>query len=407
MLSTREQLSIIQQGVEEILPLEELERKLDRSVAENRPLIIKQGFDPTSADLHLGHAVGLRKLRQFQDLGHLVVFLVGDFTALIGDPTGRSETRKAMTPEVVKENARTYCEQAGKILDQSKLQVRYNSEWCDRMNFADVLRLTSNYTVARMLERDDFAKRYQDGRAISIMEFLYPLIQAYDSVALKADVELGGTDQKFNLLVGRQFQQAYGQEPQVILTMPLLEGTTGDGEKMSKSLGNYIGIMESGGDIFGKTMSIPDRLLPLFLKLTSNFDPADVESQIKKLEAGDGNPVRIKRGLARNLVDLYCGEGQGTQAEEAFNRIFVKGDTPEEMPEGEFPLGGEPVWLVGLMKERGLAKSASEARRLISQGAVSLDGEKIDTPDYQIELDSAGEQVLKVGKRRFFKVIVL
>ncbi len=406
MLPADEQLKIIQDGVEELLPLEELERKLARSVKKNEPLVIKQGFDPTAPDLHLGHAVGMRKLRQFQDLGHRVVFLVGDFTSLIGDPSGRSEMRPKMSREQVDANAQTYKEQMGKILDLDKLDVRYNSEWCMPMNFADVLELTSHYTVARMLERDDFDKRFKENRPISIMEFMYPLVQGYDSVALGADIEVGGTDQKFNLLVGRQFQQAYGQEPQVILTLPLLEGTTGDGEKMSKSLGNIIGIMEPAGDIFGKTMSIPDALLPTYLRLCTDFSVREREDDIAAFERGEGNPVLLKRKLGRHLVDLYCGEGQGEAAEAAFNQIFVKRDLPDEMPEAKFPLGGDPVWIVALMRDQGLVKSAGEARRLISQGAVSLDGEKIMSPDLQITLATEGEKVLKVGKRRFFKILV-
>ncbi len=406
MLPVKEQLAIIQRGTEEILPLEELERKLERSVAEGRPLVIKQGFDPTAPDLHLGHAVGLRKLRQFQDLGHRVVFLIGDFTALIGDPTGRSETRKAMTREDVEANAETYRQQVGKILDMEKLEIRFNSEWCSPMSFADVLGLTSHYTVARMLERDDFAKRHAAGRPISIMEFLYPLIQGYDSVALHADIEVGGTDQKFNLLVGRQFQQAYGQESQVILTLPLLEGTTGDGEKMSKSLGNYIGIMEAAGEIFGKTMSVPDALLPLYFQLASSLPVDEVEADIQQLKSGSVNPVQLKRKLGRHLADLYAGEGQGAAAEAAFDQVFVKKDVPDEMPEGRYTLGEGAVWIVNILRDSELVKSASEARRLISQGAVSIDGEKVQDQTYELSMDTAGERVLKVGKRRFFKVIV-
>ena len=406
MLPVKEQLAIIQRGTEEILPFEELERKLERSVAEDRPLVIKQGFDPTAPDLHLGHAVGLRKLRQFQDLGHRVVFLIGDFTALIGDPTGRSETRKAMTREDVEANAETYRQQVGKILDMNKLEIRFNSEWCSPMSFADVLGLTSHYTVARMLERDDFAKRHAAGKPISIMEFLYPLIQGYDSVALHADIEVGGTDQKFNLLVGRQFQQAYGQEPQVILTLPLLEVMGEDGEKMSKSLGNYIGIMEAAGEIFGKTMSVPDALLPLYLRLASVLPLEEVEADVELLKSGSVNPVVLKRKLGRHLVDLYAGEGQGAAAEEAFNQVFVKKDLPDEMPETRLERGGEAVWIVKLMRDAELVKSAGEARRLIGQGAVSIDGDKVEDPNHELGLDEAGEWVLKVGKRRFLKVIV-
>ena len=404
MLPVKQQLDIIQRGAEEILPLEELQRKLERAVAQNRPLIVKQGFDPTAPDLHLGHAVGLRKLRQFQDLGHRVVFLIGDFTGLIGDPSGRSETRKAMTREDVIANAETYRRQVGKILDMDRLEVRFNSEWCAPLTFEDVLRLASQYTVARMLERDDFAKRYADGRPISIMEFLYPLVQGYDSVMLEADIEVGGTDQKFNLLVGRQFQQAHGQEPQVILTLPLLEGISGDGEKMSKSLGNTIGIMEPAGEIFGKTMSIPDALLPVYFRLASALPAAEVEEDLRALEAGGVNPVLLKRKLGRHLADLYAGEGQGAEAEAAFDRIFVQKDLPEDMPEGRYP-AGEELWIVRLMQEGGLVKSASDARRMLGQGAVSVDGLKVEDPDFNLRLEPGGEAVIKVGKRRFFKVL--
>ncbi|MCB9515361.1 MAG: tyrosine--tRNA ligase [Candidatus Krumholzibacteriia bacterium] len=404
MLPVKQQLDIIQRGAEEILPLEELQRKLERAVAQNRPLIVKQGFDPTAPDLHLGHAVGLRKLRQFQDLGHRVVFLIGDFTGLIGDPSGRSETRKAMTREDVIANAETYRRQVGKILDMDRLEVRFNSEWCAPLTFEDVLRLASQYTVARMLERDDFAKRYADGRPISIMEFLYPLVQGYDSVMLEADIEVGGTDQKFNLLVGRQFQQAHGQEPQVILTLPLLEGISGDGEKMSKSLGNTIGIMEPAGEIFGKTMSIPDALLPVYFRLASALPAAEVEEDLRALEAGGVNPVLLKRKLGRHLADLYAGEGQGAEAEAAFDRIFVQKDLPEDMPEGRYP-AGEELWIVRLLQEGGLVKSASDARRMLGQGAVSVDGLKVEDPDFNLRLEPGGEAVIKVGKRRFFKVL--
>jgi tyrosyl-tRNA synthetase len=404
MLSAKEQFKIIQDGTVEILPLEEFERKLDRSVREGKPLIIKQGFDPTAPDLHLGHAVGLRKLRQFQDLGHRVVFLIGDFTALIGDPSGRSEQRPRMTLEEVEANAETYKSQVHKILDMEKLEIRFNHEWCRELNFAEVLRLSSHYTVARMLERDDFDKRFKGGVAISIMEFFYPLVQGYDSVALKADLEVGGTDQKFNLLVGRHLQEAYGQEPQVILTLPLLEGTNG-GDKMSKSLGNYIGIMEEAGEIFGKTMSIPDSLIEPYFQLASGFRPEDYSEDMASLKQGDVNPVQIKRKLARRLVDVYCGEGEGTRAEEAFNQIFVKKDLPEDMPEHHLKVGGEDAWLIALLEETGLVKSRGEARRLIRQGAVSIDGEKVDSEDFSLSATDAREWVVKVGKRRFLKVI--
>lgn len=404
MLPVKEQLDIIRRGVEEILPEGELQRKLERSVATGLPLVIKQGFDPTAPDLHLGHAVGLRKLRQFQDLGHRVVFLIGDFTALIGDPSGRSEMRKAMSREDVEANADTYRQQVGKILDLERLEVRFNSEWCSPMSFADVLRLTSHYTVARILERDDFAKRYAEGRPISVMEFLYPLIQGYDSVALRADVEVGGTDQKFNLLVGRQFQEAFGQEPQVILTLPLLEGTSGDGEKMSKSLGNTIGIMEPASEIFGKTMSIPDPLLPIYFRLASALPPAETEADLASLAAGAVNPVLLKRKLARHLADLYAGDGKGRLAEEAFDRLFVAKSAPSEMSEIR-RTAGQSIWLVRLLAEEGMVRSASEARRLIAQGAVAVDGQPIRDPDHALQLAEGESAVIKVGKRRYFKLL--
>ncbi|MBM4116238.1 tyrosine--tRNA ligase [bacterium] len=405
MLPVKEQLDIIRRGTEEVLPEGELERKLERAVATGRPLVIKQGFDPTAPDLHLGHAVGLRKLRQFQDLGHRVVFLIGDFTALIGDPSGRSETRKAMSRTDVEANAETYRQQVGRILDLDRLEVRFNSEWCSGLSFADVLRITSHYTVARMLERDDFAKRYAEQRPISVMEFLYPLIQGYDSVALGADIEVGGTDQKFNLLVGRQFQQAFGQEPQVVLTLPLLEGTAGNGEKMSKSLGNTIGIMEPAAEIFGKTMSISDALLPSYFRLASVWPPLEVEADLAALAAGTVNPVILKRKLARHLADLYAGPGQGAQAEEAFDRLFVTKDVPSDIPEGRFA-AGRPIWLVRLLTEQGLAKSASDARRLIAQGAVSVDGLVVSDPERSLELAAGDSAVVKVGKRRYFRILV-
>ncbi len=404
MLSAKDQLKIIQEGSEEILPLEEFERKLERSVREERPLVIKQGFDPTAPDLHLGHAVGLRKLRQFQDLGHRVVFLIGDFTALIGDPSGRSEMRPRMSVEDVQANAETYKSQVHKILDMEKLEIRFNREWCWDLNFSQVLSLSSHYTVARMLERDDFDKRFKGGVAISIMEFFYPLVQGYDSVALEADVEVGGTDQKFNLLVGRHLQEAYGQEPQVILTLPLLEGTKGQ-DKMSKSLGNYIGIMEEAGEIFGKTMSIPDSLLASYMRLASGFPGVEIDADLSALQAGQLHPNALKRKLARNLADLYCGEGAGAGAEEAFDQIFVKKDLPDDMPEQRMALGAEPVWIVALLEDAGLVKSRGEARRLIKQGAVSVDGEKVASEDASLDLSAPGEWVLKVGKRRFLKVI--
>jgi len=404
MLSVQEQMKMIREGCEEILPLDEFERKLHRSCREGKPLVVKQGFDPTAPDLHLGHAVGLRKLRQFQDLGHRVVFLIGDFTALIGDPSGRSEQRPRMTVEEVQANAETYKSQVHKILDMEKLEIRFNREWCWNLTFPDVLRLSSHYTVARMLERDDFDKRFKNGVAISIMEFFYPLVQGYDSVALEADVEVGGTDQKFNLLVGRHLQEAYGQAPQVILTLPLLEGTHGV-EKMSKSLGNTIGIMEDAGEIFGKTMSIPDTLIEPYFRLASGFRKSDYAPDLARIREGEVNPVLVKRKLARRLVDLYCGEGEGAKAEAAFDRVFVKKDLPDDMPEHRLEAGGDAIWLVTLLAEKGIVKSRGEARRLVRQGAVTVNGEKLEDEQWALPSNGPGEWVVKVGKRRFLKII--
>ncbi|MDP6668990.1 MAG: tyrosine--tRNA ligase [Candidatus Krumholzibacteria bacterium] len=403
MLPVKEQLSVIMEGVEELLPEDLLEKKLERAVREDLPLVIKQGFDPTAPDLHLGHAVGLRKLRQFQDLGHRVVFLIGDFTALIGDPSGRSEMRPRMDREQVLNNAETYRSQVHKILDMDKLEMRFNSEWCMNMNFAEVLSLSSHYTVARMLERDDFSKRFSSQLPISIMEFFYPLVQGYDSVALKADVEVGGTDQKFNLLIGRHLQEAYGQEAQVILTLPLLEGTRG-GDKMSKSLGNYIGIMEPAAEIFGKAMSIPDELLSSYYTLAAWFPKEEAEQDMEILKSHSVNPVLLKRKMARRLVDLYHGEGEGLKAEEAFNQVFVKKDIPDEMPLHELPRGGEDVWIVAILEASGLVKSRGEARRMIRQGAVSIDGEKVENEGSSLSTELSGDRIIKVGKRRFLRI---
>jgi tyrosyl-tRNA synthetase len=399
-----EQMTVIRQGAVEIIPEEDLKRKLERSLKENQPLIIKQGFDPTAPDIHLGHTVGLRKLRQFQDLGHTVVFLIGDFTGMIGDPSGRSETRKQLTHEVLVANAKTYTEQAFKILDPKHTVVDYNSRWLARMEFADVLRLTATQTVAQMLERDDFEKRYETGRPISLLEFVYPLAQGYDSVALHADVEIGATEQKFNLLMAREIQRAYGQEPEVILTLPILEGIDGV-EKMSKSLGNYIGITEAPEEIYGKTMRIPDALIVKYYELVSSYGPAQLDDVRRRLADPSTNPSHLKRELARNLVTQFHDSDAALGAEAHFNRLFVEHQRPEETRKLEMhaPEGG--LWIIKLLTEAKLCESSSAARRMVSQGAVRLDGEKL--ADENLKLSPRKEPyAVQVGKRGFADIVV-
>jgi len=398
-LGVDEQMAVIRQGVVEIIPEDDLRRKLERSLRENEPLVVKQGFDPTAPDIHLGHTVGLRKLRQFQDLGHTVVFLIGDFTGMIGDPSGRNETRKQLHREVLIENAKTYTEQAFKILDPKRTVVDYNSRWLAKMEFADVLRLTATQTVAQMLERDDFEKRYATGRPISLLEFVYPLAQGYDSVALNADVEIGATEQKFNLLMAREIQRAYGQEPEVILTLPILEGIDGV-DKMSKSLGNYIGITEAPEEIFGKTMRIPDSLIVKYFELVSSYGPSQVESVRKRLAEPGTNPSHLKRELARDLVAQFHDADAAQAAESHFNRLFVEHERPERTRQIDLdaPEGG--LWIVRLLTEAGLCDSSSAARRLIQQGAVRIDGEKLS--DVERKLAPRKEAyAIQVGKRGF------
>jgi tyrosyl-tRNA synthetase len=398
-------IDLLKRGVEEIIPIDEFTKKLEESEKKNKPLIIKAGFDPTAPDIHLGHTVLLRKMRQFQNMGHTVLFLIGDFTGMIGDPSGKSETRKRLTKDEVLENAETYKRQVFKILDPDKTKVVFNSEWCAGMNFADVLTLTSKYNVARMLERDDFSKRYKEGMPISILEFLYPLIQGYDSVALKADIELGGTDQKFNLLVGRDLQREYGQEPQVIMTTPLLVGLDGV-QKMSKSLGNYIGINESPKEIFGKVMSISDELMFFYYELVTDVPVDKIKSYKEGIKNGSAHPKNVKVELAKNICAQFYDADTAEKAEAEFNKIFVKKDLPDEVPDyaipGEEKKDGK-IWIIRLLVLTDMAKSNGEARRLIQGGGVSLDGKKIDNPDLEITLPVEG--ILKVGKRRFVRII--
>ncbi len=397
----KEQLDLLLRGAEEVIQVEDLERKLARSVKTGAPLIVKEGFDPTAPDLHIGHTVSIRKLKQFQDLGHTVVFLIGDFTGRVGDPTGRSKTRPAMTEEDIQRNAETYREQVFKILDPEKTQIRFNSEWLGTLSPYDFIRLTSYATVAQMLERDDFDKRYQANQPISILEFMYPLLQAYDSVALKSDVELGGTDQKFNLLLGRTLQEKFGLKPQVCLMLPLLPGTDGV-DKMSKSLGNYIGIHEPAQEIYGKTLSIPDTMIVPYLTLATEVPTEEIKAVGAEMIAGRMNPRDAKRKLARELVALYHSREAAEQAEAEFDRLFAKKEVPEDVAKYRVPENGE-IPLAKLIVDSGGAKSNSEARRLIEGGGVQLDGEKV--ADVMARVTVAQPRLLKVGKRFFVRLI--
>ena len=396
-----EQLDLIRRGTAEIIPEDELAQKIERSIKTGLGLNVKLGCDPSRPDLHLGHSVVLRKLRQFQDLGHTAILIVGDFTGMIGDPSGRNKSRPSMTIEETRQNGETYFQQASKILSSSNLNIAYNSEWLGKMSFQDVIKLASKYTVARMLERDDFEKRYRSGEPISVHEFLYPLAQAMDSVAIKADIELGGTDQKFNLLVGRDIQREYGLEPQVILTMPLLVGTDG-AEKMSKSLGNYIAITDSPDEIYGKTLSIPDRLIYDYFVLTTNVSPQYLSEVKSSLEWGKVNPRDLKRRLAREIVTIYHDAAAAAQAEDNFDKVFVRRETPTEIEEVFLNISDGGVPLYQLLVEVGAAKSNSEARRLVTQGGVTIDGNKIADANTAVTIKDP--VILKVGKRKFYKI---
>jgi tyrosyl-tRNA synthetase len=396
--SIDKQLELIKRGVEEIIPEKEMLTKLERSKNNNKPLIIKLGCDPSRPDLHIGHGVVLRKMRNFQDLGHQAILVIGDFTAMIGDPSGRNKTRPNLTLEETKANAESFVEQAKVILDVDSLKIVYNADWLNTMSFSDVIELASKYTVARMLQRDDFTKRYQSEIPISLHEFLYPLAQGMDSVKLNADVELGGTDQKFNLLVGRDLQREYGQEPQCIITMPLLEGTDGV-EKMSKSYGNHIGLLDSPEDKYGKIMSINDDMIVKYFRLAVDADEIKLAEIEQKLSDGKTNPRDIKRELARALVELYHDEDTALNAEQHFNQVVVNKDIPNEIDEYILE---ENLLLVDVIADAGLTKSKGEARRLIKQNAVKLDGKTCI--DINRTLTPGDEIVIKVGKRRFLKV---
>jgi tyrosyl-tRNA synthetase len=401
MVSIEEQLELIERGAVDCISREELIKKLKRSQETGIPLKIKAGFDPTAPDLHLGHTVLLQKLKHFQDLGHDIYFLIGDFTGMIGDPTGKSETRKALTVEQVAENAESYKEQVFKILDPEKTRVVFNSTWLGKLTSIDMIKLASELTVARMLERDDFHNRFASGKPISIHEFLYPLIQGYDSVAMEADVELGGTDQLFNVLMGRDLQRSHGQEPQVVLTMPLLEGLDGV-NKMSKSLGNYIGITESADNIYGKVLSVSDDLMFRYFSLLSDLSNEEIAELKSNVEKNLLHPKEVKMKLARELTARFHGVAAAEAAEDNFEKVFQQGGVPDDLPEIRCT-ATEPIALPHLLVDAGLVKSTSEGRRMIQQSAVSIDGEKVT--DVNSVIKPLGEVLIKVGKRRFSKVI--
>ena len=403
MLSAEEQFHILQSGAAQIIPEDLLKKKLARGTSLN----VKLGVDPTAPDIHIGHAVPLRKLRQFQDLGHHVTLIIGDGTALIGDPSGRNTTRPQLSREQVAQNAQTYVDQAFKILDREKTTLRYNSEWILDLNMESLLKLMANFTVARILERDDFTKRYKANQPISLHEFLYPVMQAYDSVVVKADVELGGTDQLFNLLAGRELMEKMGMEPQVCLTLPLLEGTDGV-KKMSKSYGNYIGLTDEPADMFGKVMSIPDALMVKYYRLASTAPVDEVDQIDKDLASGIADPNKTKRALARNIVAAYHGQEAAQEAEQAFDRQFKKHEIPEDIPEYAADLTVNDqgkVYLARVIHEAGMASSAGEARRLIDGGGVKINGQAVPAKEYNIEPEKLKGAVLQVGKRKFARLV--
>ena len=399
ILSVKKQIALIRRGTEEIIPEEELRNKLERSIKTNEPLNVKLGCDPSRPDLHIGHSVVLRKLRHFQDLGHQAILVIGDFTAMIGDPSGRNKTRPQLTIEEARDNAKTYLDQAKAILNMKNLKVCYNSEWLNKMSFSQVIKLSSSTTVARMLERDDFTKRYESEVPISLHEFLYPLAQAQDSVELISDIELGGTDQKFNLLMGRNLQKEVGQEPQCVLTMPILEGTDGV-EKMSKSYGNDIGISDSANDMYGKTLSIPDNIIFSWFNLATNIDSSELENIKKKLESDSINPMEIKRLLARKIVEFYYDSNSALDAENHFNTVIVSKGVPDNI---EDFIIEESMLLIDVIIKANMLSSKSEARRMIKQSAVKIDGNAIDDIHYKIPLNK--NIILKVGKRKFLRII--
>lgn len=399
-----EEMKLIKRGTAEIISEEELEKKLLQSKKTKIPLRIKEGFDPSAPDIHLGHTVSLRKLKHFQDLGHDVYFLIGDFTGMIGDPSGRSSTRKQLTPEEVKRNAETYKEQVFKILHPEKTIVEFNSNWLGRLSFVEVIKLCSQYTVARMLERDDFSHRYQDKKPIGVHEFLYPLMQGYDSIALRADVELGGTDQKFNLLVGRDLQREYHQDPQVIITMPIIEGTDGV-EKMSKSLGNYIGISETPANMYGKVMSIPDQLMVTYFELLTDIPYHELEKITQDLKADRIHPRDVKKRLAKEIVTIYHGYSQANDAEIHFEKVFKDKMSPEKMENLLIPaseLEENKIWVAKLVKMTRLLRSTGEVLRMIEQGGIRINHKKMTKSNKDVEIKDG--DILRVGKLNFYRI---
>jgi len=405
-LGIEQQAAALRRGIVRTTPENGLEDKLRRASEEGRPLIVKLGLDPTAPDIHLGSAVVLRKLRQFQDMGHRVVVIIGDFTAMIGDPSGKSETRKQLTAEEIKVNAQTYADQYCRILDPDRTEVRFNSEWLGSLDFADVIRLAARMTVAQVMERDDFAKRWREGRPIGLHELLYPLCQAYDSVVLRADIEMGGTDQMFNILAGRDLQAHYGQEPQVAVFMPLLVGLDGV-QKMSKSLGNYVGITEPPYSMFGKLMSITDEMMGTYFELTTDVPLDEVRSLLESVAAGSVNPKDVKRRLAREVVTIYHGAAAAQAADAEFERVHARHQVPDTMPEVEIPADAARdgrVWICRLVALAGLAKGTGEARRLIEQGAVWLDDERCMSAEAELEHAKLPGSVIRVGNRRFVRL---
>ncbi|MEC8946455.1 MAG: tyrosine--tRNA ligase [Candidatus Neomarinimicrobiota bacterium] len=399
-LPVDDQLELISRGTEEVIPLKDLRKKLERSIDENKPLIVKLGCDPSRPDLHIGHAVVLQKLRDFQDLGHQAILVIGDFTAMIGDPSERNKTRPQLTIDEAKVNAKSYIEQSKAVLDVKSLKVLFNSTWLNKMTFEDVINMSSKYTVARMIERDDFTKRFESEIPISMHEFLYPLAQAMDSVEINADVELGGTDQKFNLLVGRDLQREYDQDPQIIVTLPLLEGTDGV-EKMSKSYDNYIAFDDSPEDMYGKLLSISDDMIKKYYKLAVFADKDKLDAIDKKLSDSSINPRDIKRDLARDLVSRYYDDNKAKKAEDAFDQIFIKKDVPDDIPTLTIDTDSN---IIDVLVSQNLVSSKAEAKRLIAQNAVKIDGEVCNNPAHVLK-KSCGELVIKVGKRRFLRVL--
>lgn len=398
----RRQLEIIKKGTVELLPEDEFADKLRRSIETNTPLRVKQGFDPTAPDIHLGHTVGLRKLRQFQDLGHQVILIVGDYTGMVGDPSALSATRPQLSHDQIMANAETYQKQFFKIVDKSKTELHFNGEWFETMHLKDIMNLAARFTIARMLERDDFEKRYKEGLPIAVHEFFYPLMQAYDSVMIRADIEIGATEQKFNLVAGRHIQESYGQEPQCVLTLPILVGVDGV-NRMSKSLGNYIGVDEPPKEIFGKIMSIPDSLIFSYFELVTDLDTEALKDIKARLASREFNPMELKKELGVTLVAMYHSQEAAREARAEFERVFSDRGIPDDIPEFSAARLGGRLWIVRLLTETGMVKSGGEARRLIKGGGVYLNDERVN--DDSLEIDLSEGMLFKVGKRRFFKIV--